>query len=151
MALDRAKEREAAERATEAESKWGHPGDLWHDLISGVQNRATRDFDDIAGEWLSFMWCLDQFRIADAPPQGMGDLAKPYDQRIDGVYRGKGNQFATLLTLLLENRTGQTIRSRNQIKGFSQNHQIDLAWPDRRVDPVVCAESKLTGGPAYRG
>lgn len=151
MALDETQEREAAERAAETQSQWGHPGELWEALIVSVQNEAIRDFDAVADRWLTFMWCLDEFRKADAPPAGMGDATKPFNQRIDGIYRGKGNQFATLLTLLLENRTGQTIRSRNQIKGFSQNHQIDLAWPDRRVDPIVCAESKLTGGPAYRG
>jgi hypothetical protein len=97
------------------------------------------------------MWCLDEYRIADAPPSGMGDPSQPFGRRLDGIYRGKGNSFATLLSLLLENRTGQTIRSRSAIKGYSQNHQIDLAWPDRQVAPIVCAESKLTGGPPYRG
>jgi len=28
-------------------------------------------------------------------------------------------------------------------------HQIDLAWPARREDPRVCAETKVTGAPAY--
>jgi len=151
MALDEPKESEAAERAAEVESRWGHPESLWDGLVNKVQANAIRDFSAIADEWLSLMWCLDEFRIADTPPRGAGDLAKPFNQRIDGVYRGKGNLFATLLSLLLENRTGQVIRSRSQIQGFSQNHQIDLAWPDRRVAPIVCAESKLTGGPAYRG
>ncbi len=151
MTLDESNESEAAERAAEVESRWGHPEALWTGIIDNVQNTAIRDFSAVTDEWLSLMWCLDEFRIADAPPKGMGDPAKPYNQRIDGVYRGKGNLFATLLSLLLENRTGQAIRSRSQIQGFSQNHQIDLAWPDRRVAPIVCAESKLTGGPAYRG
>jgi hypothetical protein len=151
MALDEVKESEAADRAAEVESRWGHPDELWNALIDKVQNAAIRDFSTVVDEWLSLMWCMDEFRIADAPPKGMGDLSKPFDQRIDGVYRGKGNQFAALLSLLLQNRTGQAIRSRSEIVGFSQKHQIDLAWPDRRVAPVVCAESKLTGGPAYRG
>lgn len=107
-------------------------------------------------EYLELMWCLDQYRIADAPPDGMGKMLtkdnKPttFGSRMDGIYRGKGNWFAILLALLLNNRTGQTIRSRSKIKGFSQDHQIDLAWPDREVAPFVCAESKVTGGPAYR-
>jgi hypothetical protein len=54
-----------------------------------------------------------------------------------------------LLSLLLNNRTGEQIRSRGAIKGYSQDHQIDLAWPDRGVRPIVCAESKVSGGPAY--
>jgi hypothetical protein len=151
MTLDESNEIEAAERAAEVEGRWGHPESHWSGLIDKVQNSAIRDFSDVADEWLSLMWCLDEFRIADAPPKGMGDPAKPFNQRIDGVYRGKGNMFATLLSLLLENRTGQAIRSRSQIQGFSQNHQIDLAWPDRHVAPIVCAESKVSGGPAYRG
>ena len=151
MALDKAREEEALDRAEEVESSWGHPEKVWSDLIETVQAGAIRDFSEIADEWLRFIWCLDQYRIADAPPVGMGDPEKPFNQRIDGVYRSKGNQFATLLSLLLENRTDETIRSRSKIKGFSQTHQIDLAWPEGPAVPVVCAESKLTGGPAYRG
>jgi hypothetical protein len=151
MALDKAQEDEAFDRAHDVEAQWGHPGLLWDDLIGAVQNEAIREFGDVSDRWLQFIWCLDQYRIADAPPTGMGDPTKPFNQRIDGIYRSKGNQFSTLLSLLLQNRTGEIIRSRSKIKGFSQNHQIDLAWPDRRVAPVVCAESKLTGGPAYRG
>ncbi|MGH3692178.1 MAG: hypothetical protein ACRDT7_18730, partial [Microbacterium sp.] len=33
--------------------------------------------------------------------------------------------------------------------GFSQLHQIDVAWPVRREDALICAETKVTGGPAY--
>lgn len=151
VTLDRAQEDEAFDRANEVEERWGNPRVLWAELVELVQERAIRDFSTVADPWLEFIWCLDQYRIADAPPAGMGDLTKPFNQRIDGIYRSKGNQFSTLLSLLLQNRTGETIRSRSKIKGFSQNHQIDLAWPDRRIAPIVCAESKLTGGPAYRG
>jgi hypothetical protein len=150
MALDK-DELAAVKRAAEVQAQWGHPAERWQSLIGSVQNGAIRDFSAVGQEWLSYMWCLDQYRIADAPPEGMGDPGQPYDRRLDGIYRGKGNSFATLLSLLLENRTGQTIRSRSKIKGYSQNHQIDLAWPDRPVAPIVCAESKLTGGPGYRG
>ncbi len=151
MTLNRDEEIAAANRAAKVRSEWGHPHERWQALIGKIQNTAVRDFAAIVDDWLAYMWCLDQYRIADAPPQGMGDQARPYTSRIEGVYRGKGNSFATLLSLLLENRTGQTIRSRSEIKGYSQNHQIDLAWPDRRIAPIVCAESKLTGGPAYGG
>jgi hypothetical protein len=150
MALGEA-EMAAAERAAEVQATWGHPDERWESLIGKVQNSAIRDFSAVIDEWLSYMWCLDQYRIADVPPVGMGDPTQPYSRRLDGIYRGKGNSFATLLSLLLENRTGQAIRSRSAIKGYSQNHQIDLAWPDRRSAPIVCAESKLTGGPPYRG
>jgi hypothetical protein len=149
MASDKAQENEALDRAREVEVAWGHPDRIWAKLIDEVQAKAVRDFTAIADQWLSFIWCLDQYRIADAPPIGMGDQTRPFNQRIEGVYRGKGNQFATLLSLLLENRTNERIRSRSRIKGFSQTHQIDLAWPVGPVVPVVCAESKLSGGPAY--
>jgi hypothetical protein len=151
MSLNKAEEEEVFDRAREVEDSWGHPEKIWADLIGDVQDRAVREFSEIHGAWLGFIWCLDQYRIADAPPVGMGDLSRPFNQRIEGVYRSKGNQFATLLSLLLENRTDERIRSRSKIKGFSQTHQIDLAWPVGPTVPVVCAESKLSGGPAYKG
>jgi hypothetical protein len=149
VALDRLKEEEAFDRAEEVEDRWGHPEKIWAGLIDDVQVKAIRDFSVITDDWLRFIWCLDQYRIADAPPIRMGDPARPFNQRIEGIYRGKGNRFAMLLALLLENRTDERIRSRSKIKGFSQTHQIDLAWPVGPGVPVVCAESKLSGGPAY--
>lgn len=140
----------AKQRALEVTDRWGHPQDRWSALIARIQNEAIHEFEAVQDEWLDLMWSLDQHRVADAPPEGMGRLELPFASRMDGIYRGKGNWFAGVLTLLLNNRTGQTLRSRSEIKGFSQNHQIDLAWPDRKEAPIVCAESKLTGGPAYR-
>src|SRR5680860_623446 len=148
--IDRAAEKAAEERADEVNARVGHPGERWQALIDRVQAEAIRDFHAVTWDYLALMWCLDQYRIADAPPVGMGKLDAPYSSRMDGIYRGKGNWLATLLSLLLANRTDQKIRSRSKIKGFSQSHQIDLAWPDRDIAPVVCAESKVTGGPAYR-
>jgi len=148
--LDAEKESDANARAAQVDELWGHPGQRWDALIARIQNTSVTEFVAVSDEWLELMWCLDQYRIADAPPAGMGKQHLPFSSRIDGIYRGKGNWFATILTLLLNNRTGQTLRSRSEIKGFSQNHQIDLAWPDRNEAPIVCAESKLTGGPAYR-
>ncbi len=137
-------------RAAETGARVGHPQERWDALIERVQGDAIRNFSDVAEEFLALMWCLDQFRIADVPPLGMGNLKVNPQSRIDGIYRKKGNWFSTLLGLLLDNRTGQKIRSRSKISGYSQKHQIDLAWPDRDVAPIVCAESKVTGGPAYR-
>jgi hypothetical protein len=79
----------------------------------------------------------------------MGKPGAPWRARLEGAYRGKGNWLATLLSLLLGNRTGERLRSRGSIEGFSQSHQVDLAWPDRKVAPVICAESKVTGAPGY--
>jgi hypothetical protein len=147
--LDSTQEAAAAERAAAVHARWGHPRERRDILIARVQDHAIRQWSDVQVEWLAMMWCLDQYRIADAPPSGMGKAQLPYRSRLDGIYRGKGNWFSEVLTLLLNNRTGQTLRSRSKIRGLSQNHQIDLAWPDRETAPVVCAESKLSGGPAY--
>jgi hypothetical protein len=92
------------------------------------------------------MWSLDAFRIAGMTPTGMG---KGGQSGFEGVYRGKGNWFALLLALLIDNQTGQLVGSRTKIQGFSQLHQIDLAWPAREVDPLVCAETKVTGAPPF--
>lgn len=141
---------EIIKAAAEVAEKWGHPQQLWDELAGHVQDHAVQQFSEVTDKWLALMWCLDQFRIAQVPPFGMGkSTIKSPTSRLDGIYRGKGNWFAMLLTLLLENRTGQTIRSRGDVTGFSQQHQIDLAWPNRHVAPITCAESKLTGGPAY--
>jgi hypothetical protein len=150
VTLDPKAEHDAAKRAEAVCAEVGHPGERWRGLIERVQAEGIRDFRAVTWDYLALMWCLDQYRVADAPPEGMGKLGTPYSSRMDGIYRGKGNWFATLLSLLLDNRTGQKIRSRSKIKGFSQTHQIDLAWPDRDIAPIVCAESKITGGPAYR-
>lgn len=145
-----AAEDEAAVRAVAVQQQVGHPQERWAALIERIQSDGVRDFSEVMDDFLALIWCLDQFRIADAPPAGMGDPKAQFGSRMDGVYRGKGNWFATMLALLLDNRTGQKIRSRSKIVGYSQKHQIDLAWPDREIAPIVCAESKLTGGPAYR-
>ncbi|MGI9081797.1 MAG: hypothetical protein ACR2FZ_05885 [Thermoleophilaceae bacterium] len=150
MALDPEQEKAATERAAGVRDAVGHPQERWDALIERIQAEVVRDFQGVTWDFLALMWCLDQYRIADAPPEGMGKLDTRFSSRMDGIYRGKGNWFATMLSLLLDNRTGQKIRSRSRIKGFSQTHQIDLAWPDRDIAPIVCAESKVTGGPAYR-
>ncbi|HYM45216.1 MAG TPA: hypothetical protein VES65_03525 [Solirubrobacteraceae bacterium] len=143
-------ERLAEGRAAATRARVGHPGERWSTLIERVQRDAIRDFSAVEEDFLALMWCLDQYRIADAPPFGMGNPKANPQSRMDGIYRGKGHWFSTLLGLLLDNRTGQKIRSRSKIRGYSQKHQIDLAWPDRDIAPIVCAESKITGGPAYR-
>lgn len=149
MALNQVEEKEAAERAEKVRKEVGHPVERWDALQATVQNGAITKFAEIKDEYLELVWCLDAYRRAQAPPEGMGKAGKPWRARLEGAYRGKGNSFATLLALLLDNRTGEKLRSRGSITGFSQNHQIDLAWPDREVDPVICAESKVTGAPPF--
>jgi hypothetical protein len=151
MALNEAEEKAAAKRAEAVEAEVGHPEARWDALKARVQNESIRSFGEIVDEFLALMWCLDRYRVAQAPPAGMGNLASDWRSRLDAIYRGKGNWFAQLLALLLDNRTGEKLRSRGRIEGFSQNHQIDLAWPDRLQAPVICAESKVTGAPGFGG
>lgn len=74
-------------------------------------------------------------------------------RRLAAIYRSKGNWYAALHALLLGNRTSQRLAPRSRVEGFSQLHQIDVAWPDRDTKPIrnplVCLETKVTGAPAY--
>ncbi|MXZ47123.1 MAG: hypothetical protein F4Z08_09095 [Chloroflexi bacterium] len=136
--------------AQRLEDEVGHPGQRWDDLLSRVRGDATlQTFGTIADEWLGLMWCLDRYRSAEVAPLGMGNPDASAANRLSGIYRYKGNWFATILAELLKNATGQEIRPRQEVQGFSQTHQIDIAWPAREDDPLVCAEAKVTGGPAY--
>ena len=49
--------------------------------------------------------------------------------------------------------TTSRLASRSGVQGFSQTHQIDIAWPARDVRPLVspeiCCEAKLTGAPGF--
>jgi len=130
----------------ELEARVGHPEVLRDRLIDRVRDERVKRFADIQEEWIRLMWSLDAFRVAELTPTGMG---KGGSAGFEGVYRGKGNWFALLLALLIDNQTGQHVGSRTKVQGFSQPHQIDLAWPSRKVDPLVCAESKVTGAPAF--
>jgi hypothetical protein len=126
---------------------WGHPGELFEWLQAAIQQKGIETFAEIGPDWLRLMWSMDSYRAARVPPSGMGDSALEPQARLDAVYRMKGNWFATILALLLQNRTTQVIRPRVKVEGFSQLHQVDLAWPGRRIDPLVCAEAKVTGAP----
>ena len=133
--------------ASGLEASVGHPGDKWDGLKNRVQNEHVKAFSVVAEQWLDLMWTLDQYRAAGIPPTGMGDQRKTPSKRLAAVYRGKGNWFATLLSLLLENQTSHRLAPRVRVQGFSQTHQIDVAWPDREVDPLICLETKVTGAP----
>lgn len=137
-------------RASESlESEVGHPGELWVELQARVQDQAIRDFRAVESDWLTLMWSIDAFRRAEIPPRAMGRLAVESRARLAAIYRSKGNWFATLIALLLQNRTHQPISPRTKVQGFSQIHQIDVAWPVRDEDPLVCAETKVTGAPGF--
>jgi hypothetical protein len=126
----------------------GHPGEKWDALKQRVQDERVRSFSEVEHEWLDLMWTLDRYRSGGVPPLGMGDPTRAPGKRLAAVYRGKGNWFATLLSLLLGNQTTHLLAPRVRVQGFSQTHQIDVAWPDRDVDPLVCLETKVTGAPA---
>ena len=141
---------EDAAKARRLEAEVGHPGQRWEDLLSRVRGDSTlQTFGAIADQWFGLMWCLDRYRSAEVAPIDMGDPDASTGNRLSGIYRYKGNWFATILAELLKNATGQEIRPRQEVQGFSQTHQIDIAWPAREDDPLVCAEAKVTGGPAY--
>ncbi|MCY3570793.1 MAG: hypothetical protein OXH19_05575 [Chloroflexi bacterium] len=136
--------------ALELEADVGHPGRLWEALAARVAaDLDVQTFSAISAEWFNLMWCLDRYRSFGAAPIGMGNQEASIENRLSGIYRAKGNWFATILAQLLTNATGQEIRPRQEVQGFSQTHQIDIAWPAREDDPLVCAEAKVTGGPAY--
>lgn len=124
----------------------GHPETMRDTLIRRVQDERIKRFADIQDDWVHLMWSLDAFRVAGLTPTGMG---KGGPAAFEGVYRAKGNWFALLLALLIDNQTGQRVGSRTKVQGFSQLHQIDLAWPAREIDPLVCAETKVTGAPSF--
>jgi hypothetical protein len=140
-------------RRADLEAVVGHPRAKWLRLQARVQDEAITQFTDVADDWLDIMWTLDAYRIERVPPLDMGKEATDSSTRLDAIYRGKGNWFASLLALLLENRTDHKLAPRVDVQGFSQNHQIDVAWPDRGTkpmeDPLVCLETKVTGAPAY--
>ena len=136
----------ASNGARDLEQRVGHPRELSEALIARVQDDAVKRFSDIQNDWIALMWSLDAFRQAGLTPTGMG---KGGPGGFGGVYRGKGNWFALLLALLLDNQTGQRVGARTRIQGFSQMHQIDLAWPARKIDPRVCVETKVTGAPGF--
>lgn len=144
----------SAELATslDVEARVGHPQRMWDALVERIQERAITQFATIQSDWLALMWSMDAFRVAGVTPAGMGRSDLFSNRRLDAVYRGsKGNWFASVIALLLQNQTSQVIRPRTRVQGFSQFHQIDLAWPAREVDPLVCIETKVTGAPGYSG
>jgi hypothetical protein len=140
---------ESTEPTTLIEKAVGHPQEKWDSLKQVVQDQRLRQFSDVQALWLDLMWCLDAYRVAGVPARGMGNPHQTPGRRLEAVNKSKGNWFASLLTLLLENQTTHRLAPRVRVQGFSQTHQIDVAWPDRDVDPLLCLETKVTGAPAH--
>ena len=143
---------------TRIEGLVGHPGHKFDLLKERVQVQVIKSFAAIETDFLDLIWTLDFYRTSQVVPRGMarppkkGATSTPASQ-LEGIYRGKGNYFSTVTALILGNMTTSKLASRSNVMGFSQPHQIDIAWPDRDrkplIDPLICCEAKLTGAPAY--
>lgn len=128
------------ETLVELEDNFGSPLRLWNDLKERIQQEDIKRFSAVVDDFLGVLWCLDQYKIHGVAPRDMG-------KDLSGAYRMKGNWFADLVSLLLVNQTDSPLAPRSNIQGFSQPHQIDIAWPTRRLAPLVCVETKVMGGP----
>lgn len=135
--------------AQEIETQVGHPETLWTALKDRIQSDVIEQFADIREDWLELMWALDAYRKEGVPPAGMGKLESPPATRLNAIYRGKGNWFSDIIGLLLGNQTSQLLGPRSTVQGFSQVHQVDVAWPVSDTVPLICVETKVTGAPAY--
>lgn len=137
----------------EIEAAFGHPRDKFTALTAKIQDQVVRRFHDVEMDFLDLIWTMDQYRIRQVVPRDMGDARRVPDRRLEGIYRGKGNYFSTVMAVVLGNKTTSQLASRRDVMGFSQSHQIGIAWPARDsvplVDPYICAEAKLTGAPPF--
>jgi hypothetical protein len=123
------------------ERRVGHPSEKWARLRRAIQERGIDSFAAVEDDWLDLMWTLDAYRVAQALPAGFTDQG--------AINRGKGHWFAELVALLLHRQTRHRVAARQRVQGFSQYHQVDIAWPARGEDPLVCCETKVTGAPGY--
>lgn len=132
----------------------GHPKDKFDALVERIQT-GVKTFQEIEGDFLDLIWTYDTYRIEQVVPRGMGKADLTPDKRLQGIYRGKGNCFSTVVAQIVGQRTTSQLASRSDVQGFSQTHQVDIAWPARDVtpivDPLICCEAKLTGAPGYPG
>ncbi|MEX8033079.1 hypothetical protein AB6V29_08630 [Microbacterium sp. 20-116] len=147
------------DRQAALEEAVGHPGDRYRDLLGRINDDQIRSFSTVERDFLDLMWCLDRYRVAGILPRFMGrekganGRRLTPEQQLEGVYRSEGNWFATVLTEILGQMTTSPLASRKDVWGFSQPHQIDIAWPARDEEPLpdalICCETKLSGSPAY--
>ncbi len=134
----------------------GHPQAKRDALVDRIQADVVKSFQAVEAGFLDLIWTLDTYRREQVVPRGMGNInVSSTDRRLEGIYRGKGNYFSTVIELILGQMTTSRLASRSDVQGFSQTHQIDIAWParDQRPlrDPQICCEAKLTGAPPYLG
>jgi hypothetical protein len=135
----------------------GNPGERFIELRDRIQNENIKRFRDVESEFLAWLWCVDMYRVEQVtprvPPSSKKAAGLDEDALAAGMYRGKGDRFSDVLSLLLSNKTASRLAPRGKVQGYSQLHQIDIAWPapDHGVaeDPIVCCESKITGAPGF--
>jgi len=132
----------------------GNPSDKQQLLRDRIQNESVRAFRDIEVDFLDILWTIDTYRVEQVTPRARaGTRLRKGSEGGEGIYRGKGNFFSEIITLILSNKTSSPLASRSDVQGFSQLHQIDIAWPARPgkalQDPLICCEVKLTGAPGY--
>lgn len=132
----------------------GNPSDKQQLLRDRIQNESVRAFRDIESDFLDILWTIDTYRVEQVTPRApVGTRLKKGSEGGEGIYRGKGNFFSEIITLILSNKTSSPLASRSDVQGFSQLHQIDIAWPARPgkalQDPLICCEVKLTGAPGF--
>lgn len=138
------------------ESVVGNPGERLLELKARIQDHNVKRFQEIEDDFLALLWAIDAYRIAEVIPRapvGAKQAGYKGSQLAGGIYRKKGNFFSEVVTAILSNKTDSPLAPRTKVQGFSQEHQIDIAWPAPMKgvakEPIVCLESKLTGAPAY--
>lgn len=136
----------------------GNPGDLLIDLKARIADYDVKSFVEVEDDFLALLWAIDTYRIEEVTPRAPArakDEGYSKTALAGGIYRKKGNFFSEVITAILSNKTDSPLAPRTNVQGFSQLHQIDIAWPapDKGVakDPILCCESKLMGAPAYPG
>jgi hypothetical protein len=132
----------------------GHPEDRFDALKERIQTQVVRRFATIEADFLALMWCIDRYRVAEVIPARMAKPgARATRGTLEGIYRRKGEYLSSVIALIVGNMTTSQLAPRSKVMGFSQQHQIDIAWPARDEVPLrdvlICCEAKLTGAPGY--
>lgn len=132
----------------------GNPGEKLETLRARIQGESVRAFRDVETDFLDLLWTIDTYRVQQVTPRApSGVIVRRSPVSGEGIYRGKGNLFSEVVTLILINKTSSSLAPRAKVQGFSQLHQIDIAWPARPgkaiQDPLICCEVKLTGAPGF--
>ncbi len=138
----------------ELEQLVGTPSEKMAAIRDKIQSESIRSFRQIEVAFLDLLWTIDSYRVRQLTPRADVDTFGAEGAKLSTAnYRGKGNFFSEVISLILSNKTSSPIAARAKVQGFSQQHQIDVAWPARPGttihDPLVCCEVKLTGAPGF--